>query len=84
MPSFTCSHGCTYSEFELEMGMRWATVNYLMEQDQLRYNFERDQQTEQQLAREHVLGDLDCPWPWYADPPSDVQEPEVFEFLNKA
>ena len=43
------------------------------------YDLEQDQETEATLARQHAVSDLDCPWPWYADAPTEVQEPEVIE-----
>jgi len=39
---------------------------------------ERDRETELEMARAEVYGDAECPWPWYADAPCEVQEPEVF------
>ncbi len=40
---------------------------------------EEDQRTEEQLARQHVLGESDCPWPAYADEAFEVCQPEVIE-----
>jgi hypothetical protein len=42
------------------------------------YELEQDLKTETDLAVQHAYGELDCPWPWYADAPIEVQEPEVF------
>lgn len=41
------------------------------------YNLKEDQEHEARLAKAHAYGDLECPWPWYADKPYEVQEPEV-------
>lgn len=40
---------------------------------------EVDQERERVLARREVLGRGECPWPWYADAPLAIEEPEVFE-----
>jgi hypothetical protein len=77
--SWTCSHGCTYSEEEMEMGMKMSTMHWLMAQDEARHHLEADQAREIELRRAHVAGEAECPWPWYADPPIEIQEPEVFD-----
>lgn len=44
----------------------------------LEHELEADKDNEVRLGRLHVLGELDCPWPWYAEDPWVVQDPEVF------
>ena len=77
-PAYICSHGCEYSEFEVEAGMSFATMDALMTQEILDSDLEHDHARESELARAHALGDLDCPWPWYADAPIEVAAPEIF------
>lgn len=74
---FTCIGGHQFTAWECEMGMTQGTMDYLMELQELEHNFEADTAHEEELARCHVLGDLECPWPWYADAPSITQDPEV-------
>lgn len=49
------------------------------EQDAQQREWERleDVETERAMARAEVLGEAEAPWPWYADPPCEVQEPET-------
>lgn len=77
-PAYICSHGCEYSEFEIEAGMTFATMDALMTQEILDYDLEHDRAREQELARIHALGDSECPWPWYADAPIEIAAPEIF------
>ena len=76
---FTCSHGAHYTAFELEMGMSWATAAYLNEQEERRYNLDADRVHEERMAREHVAGESDVPWPWYAEAPNIEIEREMVE-----
>lgn len=76
--SWTCSHGCHYSDEEMEIGVSFAYLDALMEAEERWYNLEKDLALEEKLARQHVLGELDCPWPWYADEPCIIQEPQIF------
>lgn len=41
------------------------------------WELESDERREHTLARAEVFGEAECPWPWYADRPYEVQEPEV-------
>ena len=78
-PAYVCSHGCEYSEFEIEAGMTFATMDALMAQEILDYDLEHDRAREQELARAHALEDSECSWPWYADAPIEVVAPEIIE-----
>jgi hypothetical protein len=49
-----------------------------MQQDERAWHLQHDLTTEDELARAFVYGESDVPWPWYADAPCEVQEPEVF------
>ena len=77
--SWRCSHGYLYSDLEMEMGMTFAAMEALQREEEEQYNLEHDQRQEEKLARQHVLGELDCPWPWYADAPFEVQEREIIQ-----
>lgn len=48
------------------------------QRQQAEWQLEEDLETEHQLARDYVCGCSECPWPWYADEPCEMQEPEVF------
>ncbi len=76
---FVCSHGYAYDAFECEMMMSYAGMDALMEREERRHNFEQDTEQEQLLARQHAFGEADCPWPWYADEPSETEQPEIIE-----
>ncbi len=55
-------------------------VRWLVEQnelDRLEWDREQDVEHEAELARAEAYGESDCPWPWYADPPIEVQEPVI-------
>jgi len=71
---FVCSRGCRYSEWELELGMHASTLDWLVEKAEREHNLEADLEHEHKLGRAWLLGDSDCPWPWYADRPYEVQE----------
>lgn len=75
---WTCSRGQTYSDWELEMGMLESTAQAIMEEQRREYELAADLDHELRLARDHLDGD-EVPWPWYADPPSIVEQPQVFE-----
>jgi hypothetical protein len=75
--AFVCSHGCAYTEEEMEMGMSFATLDAMMDAAQRDHDLTQDLATETELAREHVLDESDCPWPWYADAAYEIEEPEV-------
>jgi hypothetical protein len=77
--SWRCSHGHVYSDFEMEMGMTFAQADAMMEEQRLEYELDQDLKTERKLARKYVLGEADCPWPWYADAPIEVQKPEIIQ-----
>lgn len=47
------------------------------ERDRAELELSEDLDTENDLARKHALGELECPWPWYADTPTEVQKPEI-------
>lgn len=76
--TFTCSHGCTFSEVELEMGMSFATMDFLMEQSLREHEFESDIFRERQLGIEFLDGLSEIPWPWYAEDQWEVQDPQIF------
>ena len=78
MIAFTCSHGAEYTEWDLELGMRQIDLDAIMEAKWRRYQLEQDLAHEEELARQHVYDELDCPWPWYANDPNVVIEPQVF------
>lgn len=76
---FTCIGGHQFTEAEMDMGMTFATMDYLMEQDRAASELAADLHREEELAKEHVLFLEDDPhWPWYADLPFIVEEPQVF------
>jgi hypothetical protein len=76
--SWTCSHGCTYSNEEMDMGMSFATMDWLMEQDIRQMELDADLRREEKLSKEYVLFLEDSPhWPWYADSPIEIQDPEI-------
>lgn len=75
---FVCSHGARYTAFECEMGMTFAAMEAEMVEQEAEWNFNSDINREVNLARRSVLGELDCPWPWYADDPTEVIEHEEF------
>ena len=67
---------CRIPEETLETyGM--APTKYEMEQGRIMHNKEQDMRREAELADEHIACLVDD-WPWYADSPCEVQEPEVF------
>lgn len=76
---WTCSHGCQYSDVEMEIGMKLSTLDWLMEQDRAEHELQADLDHEERLARDYVLGNTDVPWPWYADDPCCIEEPEIIE-----
>lgn len=49
--SWTCSHGCSYSEAELECGFSFAYMDWVMEQERLEYEIESDLAHEALMAR---------------------------------
>ena len=58
---------------------RWfvhLAAEYELEHAQ--WEIEQDIDHEQSLALQHVYGELDEPWPWYADEPCVVVKPQVF------
>lgn len=77
--AWACSRGYAYTEFELEAGMSFATMDYIMDRAESEHDLEQDLACEDRLARNHVNEDSDLPWPWYADEPCDVEEPEVIQ-----
>jgi hypothetical protein len=62
---------------EMEMGMRISTLDWLAQQSQLEHELNADQALEAKMARAHALGEGECPWPDYADPAIEIQEPEI-------
>lgn len=76
---WTCSHGQGYTAFELECGMTMLHMEWLMEQERAEHELAADLDHEEWLGHEHVQGSGDCPWPWYADAPYEVIEPEIVE-----
>jgi hypothetical protein len=59
-----------------DMEMRWAMS--MCDGQQAEYELESDLECEEELAQKHAQGELDCPWPWYADDPTIEMEPQVF------
>ncbi len=49
-----------------------------MQAKEREYHLQEDLLTEDELARAYIYGESDVPWPWYADAPCIVLEPEVF------
>ena len=76
---FVCSHGCRYTAFELECGMRLVDMDAEMARQESEHNFEQDSDCESVLAHRTAQGDEDCPWPWYADDYCEIVEPEIVE-----
>lgn len=74
---FTCSGGHRFTALEAEMGMTQGTMDFLMEQQEREYNYAADTAREEELARMYALGQLECPWPWYADEPVVEVESEI-------
>ena len=58
---------------------RWMKSQYL--EGLARHELEQDHQREDELARAYFADALPpgLEWPWYADRPWEVQEPEVIE-----
>ncbi len=77
---WTCSHGRGMTAWEMEMGMTSAAMSALMEEQEREHYLEADKAEDAALGREHALGQLDCPWPWYAESPVEVMEPEVLPY----
>lgn len=61
----------------MEMGMTQGTMDFLMEHQEREHNYAADTAHEEELARMHALGELECPWPWYAEEPVIEVEPEI-------
>ena len=80
-PVWVCSHGYAFTEFELECGMTFATMDWLMEKDRAEHELSEDRARERELALEFIAGQHEVPWPEYADRHWEVQEPEVFDDL---
>jgi len=55
-----------------------ASLEAQCEQVEREYDLEQDIETEEQMAIAHAYGEGECPWPWYADDPIEVQRPQVF------
>ncbi len=67
---------CVISDERFETyGM--VPTDYEVEKERIQHNREQDIRLESEMGREHVLF-LEDEWPWYADRPYDVQDPEVF------
>ena len=62
----------------MELGMRQVDMDAEMARQEASWNFNSDTELETDLAHQHVSGELDCPWPWYADDPTEAVEREEF------
>jgi hypothetical protein len=51
------------------------------ERDWLQWNHEQDLARERELATRYMDGNEECPWPWYADKPFEVVEPEIIDAI---
>ncbi len=75
---------CKFTEHDLESWTTSAETLWLMEQEQLENDLETDVEIERQMARAEVVGDAECPWPWYADDPCVVIVPHIVVAEMKA
>jgi len=75
--TWTCSRGQTYTEWEMELGMLEDTLFAQMEQGRLAHEENADLAHEHKLARAWLTGELQTPWPWYADIPYEIEMPEI-------